>query len=78
MLLLCAPGRVERVAFDSSELTKFTSVGFLLSGDSWGTMDTHGMGPERMIVTPRDAYFEGHIFPERTILTTPDMSDIIV
>ena len=78
MLLLCAPDRVERVAFDSSELTKFTSDGFLLSGDSWGTMDTHGMGPERMIVTPCDAFFEGHIFPEQTVLTTLDMSDIMV
>ena len=73
-----APYQVERVAFDSSELTKFTSVGFLLSGDSWGTMDTHGMGPERMIVAPREVSFKGYIFPERTVLTTPYMSDIRV
>ena len=75
---MCALDRVERAAFDSSELTKFTSVGFLLSGDSWETMDTHGMGPERMIVAPRKISFKGYIFSEGTVLITPDMSDIMV
>ena len=78
MLQLRALDWVEKAAFDSSELTKFTNGGFLLSGDSWGTMDIHRMGPERMIVAPHDVSFKGHIFSERTVLTTPDMFDIMV
>ena len=76
MMWLCAPDRVGRAAFDSSELTKLTRVGFILSGDSWGTMDTHGMGPERMIVAASEVSFKGYIFSEWTLLTTPDISDI--
>ena len=39
VMLFSAPDRVGRAACNSSELSKLTSVGFLLSGDSWGTMD---------------------------------------
>ena len=39
-------------------------------------MDSYGMGLQRMIVPPRDVSYSGPIFPEQTVLVSPDLSDL--
>ena len=34
------------------------------------------MSPKRKIVATLEVFFKGHIFPEVTVLTTPDLADI--
>ena len=58
------------VSCPSSQVLGFFSVG--TPGEPW----THGMSPERKIVATLEVFFKGHIFPERTMLTTPDLADI--
>ena len=58
------------VSHTDSQVLGFFSVGS--PGDPW----THGMSPERKIVATFEIFFKGHIFPEVTVLTTPDLADI--
>ena len=58
------------VSHTDSQVLGFFSVGS--PGDPW----THGMSPERKIVATVEIFFKGHIFPEVTVLTTPDLADI--
>ena len=64
------------MAWKASEVTKDTIGGFLLNRGSWPTKDSYGMGPEKMIVPPRDISYSGHTFPLQTKLTSPDLSDV--
>lgn len=80
MLQLQALDWVEKAAFDSSELVKHTNGGFL-QPRPLGVLGYHGhlwdgRGEEAMIMAPRDVFFDQPIFPEQTILTMPDLSEI--
>ena len=71
--LMSDPDWVGRVASDSSEPYRLTSVGFLLSGVSWRSMDP--WDESQKIVATVEIFFKGHIFPEVTMLTTLDLVD---
>ena len=74
MLLYRALNRLDEAGWQAHKLTKYVESGFLLDRESWDTMDTYGMGPQKKIFPPRDVSYLGPIFPEQTILQYPDLS----
>ena len=66
---------VDKVAYDSLKVLASTSDGFLLNKEAWGTMDSYGLGTEARVFGLPDPLLQRPVFPERPVLTTPDLTD---